>query len=292
MLRSDDFRRNAGSGYAQGQLVFDIGFHIGDDSAGYLSRGYRVVAVEANGALVEDGRKRFRNEVASGQLTILNVAMWHTSGAKITFCINETYPGMSTIDRDHCDRVGGKCHEVEVETVTVADLFETYGTPWYMKMDIEAADEMVVRSLPEGCPLPKYFSCEISHGSPMVGLLSTYGYVAFKLINQGTLTQSLPIFDNEFFLRALRKSSVICPPVRSLIAGLPEGIRPKKILWDPPRNRFSPQLLRTTGPFGEEADGKWQSTAEMTRHIDYVYAQYVRSGLVNGFWYDLHARHA
>ena len=41
------------------ELVFDIGMHNGDDTAYYLSRGYRVLAVEANPSLCASARERF-----------------------------------------------------------------------------------------------------------------------------------------------------------------------------------------------------------------------------------------
>jgi FkbM family methyltransferase len=279
------------SSESQPKLVFDIGLHVGDDSACYLSRGYRVVAVEANRELVEEAKQRFPTEIAAGQLTLVNAAIWHTSNAQISFYVNDTYLGKSSIHLGH-DHRDGKLREVKVQTVSLADLFQTYGTPWYLKIDIEGADEMAVESLPRGCPLPEYLSCELEHGSPIVDLLSSYGYVDFKLINGGTLTGSTPIFNDEFFLRALRKTSVLCSPVQSLIAGFPKAIRPKKTQWDPPRPRLPFQRsMQTSGPFGEEADGRWLSEAEMKRHLAKLYRQCAQSNLLHAFWFDLHARH-
>ena len=40
----------------QADLVFDLGFHRGEDSGYYLAMGRRVVAVEANAELVAAGR--------------------------------------------------------------------------------------------------------------------------------------------------------------------------------------------------------------------------------------------
>ena len=290
---------NAGFGDCQNasevqeKLIFDIGFHVGNDTAYYLSRGYRVVAVEANPSLADEGRRRFNAEIASGHLTILNVAMSPTSGAIIPFYINDIYSAKSSLDPARAQK-WEKYHRVEVEGVTIGELFKTWGVPWYLKMDIEGADEMVVRTLPQGGPVPKYFSCELGHGRPIAGLLSSHGYTGFKLINGGTLTQSVDIYDSELFMRALRKVGGLCPPVHSLIAGLPDGIRPKKTLWDPPRTRL-PHLLtisQTTGPFAEETDGPWLSIAEMNRRLDYLFGQCARDGVEDTFWYDLHARHA
>ena len=47
------------------RLIFDIGFNNGDDTAHYLTRGFEVLAVEANPELVEAGRKRFADAIAN-----------------------------------------------------------------------------------------------------------------------------------------------------------------------------------------------------------------------------------
>lgn len=38
-------------------LVYDVGMHNGDDTAFYVSQGYRVVAIEADPAQAEAGAK-------------------------------------------------------------------------------------------------------------------------------------------------------------------------------------------------------------------------------------------
>jgi FkbM family methyltransferase len=270
-------------------LVFDIGFHNGDDSAYYLSCGYRVIAVDANPLLVEKGRDRFKAEIASGRFTILNLAMWHTCGEKIPFYINDTYSGKSSIDPAR-DQPGGNYHQIETETISISSLFETYGIPLYLKIDIEGADEIVLSTLPREWPAPKYLSCELGEGSSMLDLLCPLGYTSFKLINPQTLTQSLPIYNSELFIRALRKISVLYPPACSLIRGLPKLIRPTKTLWDPPRDRLSYQFsIYSTGPFAEETDGPWLSEAKMRRHLDYLSRQEIRDG-IKQHWFDLHAK--
>jgi hypothetical protein len=44
----------------------------GDDTAYYLSRGFRTVAIEANPELVKYAKARFARKIASGRLIILN----------------------------------------------------------------------------------------------------------------------------------------------------------------------------------------------------------------------------
>jgi FkbM family methyltransferase len=273
-------------------LIYDVGFNNGDDSFYYLSRGFRVVAVEANPALADEGNIRFAAEIASGRLTIVNAALWEHSGDTVKFFVNETELGQSSLDAERGKR-GGKYREITVGTVSIADLFAQYGVPWYLKIDIEGADEMVIRSLPRTGVAPKYLSFEVAQGCPAIELLAPLGYTGFKLINPETLTQSLPIFEHEFGLRLLRKPSVRIPRFRAFIAGLPDSIRPKKTLWDRTRDQLGYNFSTcATGPFAEETAGPWKTGDEMKRWLEHVYREYNRAGASGQFWYDLHAKNA
>ena len=70
------------------RTVFDVGMNNGDDSAHYLSKGYRVIAIEANPILVRRARERFKTEISSGQMTIEPVGIWPHPG-KVPLWINE-----------------------------------------------------------------------------------------------------------------------------------------------------------------------------------------------------------
>ena len=50
------------------KLVYDVGMHRGDDTAYYLHKGFRVVGVEANPAMADHLRGRFKSEIATGAL--------------------------------------------------------------------------------------------------------------------------------------------------------------------------------------------------------------------------------
>ena len=61
-------------------LIYDVGLNNGDDSAHYLSKGFRVLAIEANAVLVEAARQRFEREITDGRLTLLNLAVAPQAG--------------------------------------------------------------------------------------------------------------------------------------------------------------------------------------------------------------------
>ena len=63
-----------------GNLIYDIGMNNGDDTAYYLQRGFRVIAVEANPALVSQAIQRFEREVAEDRLVVLTSVLPSSQG--------------------------------------------------------------------------------------------------------------------------------------------------------------------------------------------------------------------
>ncbi|RWO56067.1 hypothetical protein [Mesorhizobium sp.] len=61
-------------------LVYDVGMHNGNDTAFYVSQGYRVVAIEADPAQAEAGRKRFAAEIEKGQVHVVEAAIGPSRG--------------------------------------------------------------------------------------------------------------------------------------------------------------------------------------------------------------------
>ena len=74
------------------RLIIDLGMNNGDDTVFYLSRGYSVVALDANPALCERAQTRFRAAINDGRLKILNAAIWEKDG-QASFYVN--------LDNDH-----------------------------------------------------------------------------------------------------------------------------------------------------------------------------------------------
>jgi hypothetical protein len=69
-------------------LIYDVGMNNGDDTAYYLSLGFRVVSIEANPELIEQAELRFAREIDSGRRTILNIGVADQEG--------ETFPPQSS----------------------------------------------------------------------------------------------------------------------------------------------------------------------------------------------------
>jgi FkbM family methyltransferase len=182
-------------------LVFDLGMHKGEDTAFYLKKGFRVVGVEANPELAEFCRKRFAAEVVSGSVKIIEGAVVNKdtiSKGTVTFYKNVGESEWGTIQSAWHDRniqLGFGSIEIEVPCVDLGAIFEGYGVPYYMKIDLEGADRLCfefLKGLPEK---PKYLSIEDEkvYFPQIVKDLQTLcllGYRRFRAVQQESIPGS------------------------------------------------------------------------------------------------------
>lgn len=234
------------------KTIFDVGMHIGQDTAFYLAKGFRVIAIEANPLLVHEATKHFKNEIASGKLTILNVGIGAEEGV-FPFYINAKYSEWSSFDKEIGSREG--CKEVvDIPMIPFEQLLARYGEPYFVKIDIEGHDFIVLQRLALTDIRPKYLSVE--NGWPyMLDHLVSLGYAGFKFINQAKVQE------------------MKCPsPAR-------EGIY---IDW--------PFPWSSSGPFGEDTPGDWKTADEILVDIKAYWDNPARDANIHG-WYDLHAKH-
>ncbi len=167
-------------------LIFDLGMNNGDDSDFYLKRGLCVVALEANPTLCERAANRFANAIEAGRLTIINAAIWESSGEQ-TFYINLENDHWSSLDLGWASRNGSAYKAVQVRCLTLPQLFSTHGVPFTLKIDVEGVDHLVLGQL-HGLPLlPRFVSVEdCRFGYDYMESLARCGYDGFKLFDQST----------------------------------------------------------------------------------------------------------
>jgi len=159
-------------------LVFDIGFHNGNDTDHYLARGFNVVAVEANPTLADAGARRFADAIATGKLRLLNVGIAQQLG-RADFYVNQTHDEWSSFVPELGQR-GGKFSVISVPTTTMSALLGEFGTPYYVKIDVDGHEWICLKDL---TATPRYVSVEAAH-LEYLALLWSKGYRRFKVVNQ------------------------------------------------------------------------------------------------------------
>jgi FkbM family methyltransferase len=184
----------------QTDLIYDVGFHSGEDTEFYLTKGFKVVAIEADPGLYQAGQERFSGAIESGCLTLLNVAVAETSGPISFFASDNDVWG--SIRRDAAkrnQRLGAGFREIIIEGRRFGEILRQFGVPYYLKVDIEGADLLCLEALAEFENRPKYVSIEaevdvLSGIRHEISVLSGLGYTRFKIVRQGHVPlQSCPL---------------------------------------------------------------------------------------------------
>ena len=162
-------------------LVMDLGVAQGNDTAFYLAKGFRVIAVEADEDACRALRTRFADQVASGAVTILNFAASDTFGQDVHIYVHEVHRGASGFEM-RPELTSG----YSVQPVTTIDwntLCAQGGVPRYLKIDIEGGEEHFLRSVAGSMHRPEFVSVEC-HAIRPIEQLHGLGYRRFRLVDQ------------------------------------------------------------------------------------------------------------
>ena len=166
-------------------LIYDVGMNDGSDTAFYLHKGYRVVAIEANPELCDKVGRKFSNHIQADQLKILNVAVAEKA-EELDFYVNLDVSEWSSLDRAWGTRDGTRFKVIKVSALPFSQILKEHGVPYYLKIDVEGADHIVLRQLQAMEEKPQFISCE-EHDLEYFPLLWGLGYRGFKIVNQQSM---------------------------------------------------------------------------------------------------------
>jgi FkbM family methyltransferase len=157
--------------------------HLALDTNFYLRKGFRVIAVEAAPRMIDNARKSLQPYIDTGELIIVERAFWSVGGTEIPFYINYDKQDWSSAFQWWAEKGAHQVHEIRVQTTTLTSLFKDYGVPYYIKCDIEGADELFVQQLLAEKGRPRYISVEAT-SLEALALLYAAGYDRVQLVNQ------------------------------------------------------------------------------------------------------------
>lgn len=267
----------------------------GSDTKHYLSKGYNVIAIEADPTLAEKASKKFKKYIQNGRLIIVNMGIAEKIGVS-NFYVNDLMPHWNSFHEEIASRDNLPYRKIEIQCIRFNEILLKYGVPYYLKIDIEGNDKLCLESLDKK-ELPKYVSFEADNqgNTEMLDLLKDLGYRKFQCINQNTfLPITIPYessFDYSvmklndlFFIKVMYSKNFVFKIIRKL-----NGRSVFRYLLRPSMNLTYP--ISTSGPFGEYLPNEWYS-------YDEIKDQYLRSfnsfniknpNLKYGFWCDFHA---
>lgn len=274
-------------------LIYDVGMHKGEDTNYYLKKGFNVIGFEADPFLVEFCRKRFKREIETGKLIIIEGAIIDFNDNikkhdKIKFFRNTGITVWGTVVQNWAVRneKSGTTNEIiEVPAIDFSKCLKQYGIPYYLKIDIEGMDTICLKSLLAFQEKPNYISIESEkvNFKKLKGEFDLFyknGYDKFQLINQAIITtfkeskyDSEGVFVNFNFEKG------------------------------------------SSGPFGRDLSGEWISSKNALRKYKWIFYGYTFFGdkskiikyrITSLFlritkrlfkkhipgWYDTHAKHS
>ena len=151
-----------------GDLVFDIGAHVGDRIAVFRRFGARVVAVEPQPALVKTLKLIYGRDRA---VTIEPVAVGRQA-AMLDFRLNLDNPTVSTASDAFRLAANGApgwegqawTRTIRVPATTLDTLFTRYGVPAFIKIDVEGSEAEALAGLTRPSPALSFEFTTIQRG--------------------------------------------------------------------------------------------------------------------------------
>ena len=171
-----------------GDLVFDVGAHVGDRIAVFRGLGARVVAVEPQPAMVKTLRLIYGRDRA---VTIEPVAVGREAGL-LEFRLNVDNPTVSTASdafRRAADGAPGWegqawTRTIQVPATTLDALIARCGMPAFIKMDIEGSEADALAGLNRPAPALSFEFTTIQRGvaAACIERCARLGYTRYNAV--------------------------------------------------------------------------------------------------------------
>jgi|7_EtaG_2_1085326.scaffolds.fasta_scaffold02813_4 FkbM family methyltransferase len=173
------------------KLVFDIGYNHGEFSIACTSkhRDCKIIALEANPTLTKE-------PPVLSNITLINKLVSTDSGKQTPFYVNPAEDGISTASMEFLQNSrftqGNKyiqhqsrwSHPIHIESTTLTELIKEYGTPDFIKIDVEGFEKEVINGLSQTVPMLGFEWHEEDYNSviDIVNRLSNLGFEKFGII--------------------------------------------------------------------------------------------------------------
>jgi hypothetical protein len=165
------------------KIIYDFGANNGDNIPYYSLKADLIIAVEANPELCLIIENNFKDLIKEKRLIVENCILTaNKNSVNENFYLHterhllSQFPKPSISNEKHFKKI-------TVSAKSVMNLIEKYGNPYYIKIDLENYDDIILEELFINKIIPNYISAE-SNNIKTFALMIAYGkYNSFKLVN-------------------------------------------------------------------------------------------------------------
>jgi FkbM family methyltransferase len=169
-----------------GDLVFDVGAHVGSRTRLFHGLGCKVVALEPQPLF-----HRFLAKTLPNGVTLLRQAVAAEPG-RMMLNVSSRHPTVSTLSSDWIGKVRGDAgfggvdwdDRVEVTVTTLDQLIAAHGRPAFAKIDVEGMEAAILKGLSQPLPLlaVEYLPAALDVAFACVDRLSHLGSYLFNAV--------------------------------------------------------------------------------------------------------------
>ena len=169
------------------KIIYDFGSYNGDDIPYYMKKADTVIAVEANPILVNEIESRFSEQIKNNKLIVENCVLTvEKEEVEIPFYIRKIHHGLSQLPRPD-NSIINDFDEVILSSKNVVNIIKRHGDPFYVKIDIEHYDHVILKELFLNDIFPVYISAESHHIETFALLVALGKYKSFNIVNGPTI---------------------------------------------------------------------------------------------------------
>ena len=163
------------------KIIYDFGASSGENIPYYLLKSDLVVAVEADPRNCNHIEKKFQKDIQSGKLILEKCILTEKNENNKNFYIHKNNHLLGQFPKP-IKSLNKNFFRIEILSKDVLEVIKFYGDPYYIKIDLEEYDEIILKRILSNNIKPSYLSVEATNTN-MLELLNNLGkYKSYKLV--------------------------------------------------------------------------------------------------------------
>ncbi len=163
------------------KIIYDFGACRGENFPYYLLKSDLIIAVEANTENCNYIKTKFAKEIDEGKIILETCILSENNNKKEKFYIHKEDYLLGQYPKPN-DKNIENFIVTELESKDVITIIKSYGEPYYIKIDLEQYDNVILKRILSNKIIPNYISAEATSTEILDSFLLIGKYKAFKLV--------------------------------------------------------------------------------------------------------------